>query len=366
MYERGRVDSPDRDRDNLRRFLLVTAFTASTVAFAVLYLPPTLRYRTYLGDYIIFWQAGSGWPLYRNLHELTFPYPPTALLLVKPFGSLPFVPAVIAWTLAGVALLYVTSRRLVTPKAAAIGMLSCAVLWLALSGQVSGFVAACVIGGLTARRPWQQGLLFALAGIIKPQSVLMVPVALLAERNWRVAAWGALFGALLVGISVALWGADLWPRWLHILRDFPALLAERQVNRADVGVAGLALKLGLPSWLFVLGIPLGIACVWRTFRRQADDAERYTALVCGVVLCSPYVLGYDLAALSIVCVGFLLDREQSKSVWRASAMIVSSVLTAPGVVLMAVELARLGNFNRLKQHARISKIYHREHANHVN
>jgi hypothetical protein len=326
-----------------RRFLIIVAFAASSIAFFFFILLKWLRYRTYLGDYLIFWRAGAGWPLYHDLHQLVFPYPPTALFLVRPFGLLPFWWALAAWSLTGVAALYLSARLLVARQAVLIGIMSASCLWLALDGQTTLFVAPLIVLGVVARQPWLAGLCFAAAGVVKPQSAVAVPIALIAARQFRAIIWGAFFAAILVNLSMVIWGAGLWPRWLNILHTYPALLVEWDQIYADAGLAGLAAKARLPIWLYLIGVPLGCITVWRTFSRDAPAAERYAALVCGSVLLSPHTLAYDLATLSIVSTAFLLDKERSPMMWRASAMIISEVLTAPGVVLMALCLCRRSN-----------------------
>jgi hypothetical protein len=331
---------PDHDT-TYRRFLIAAAFSSSSIAFVFFMLLNWLRYQTYLGDYLIFWRAGAGWPLYRDLHHLAFAYPPTSLILLTPFGLIPFWWSVAIWTATGMSLLWLAGRRLVGPHDAAVGMLTAACLWLALAGQISGYIIALVVAGIVARRPWVKAACFAAAGVIKPQTLIALPIALVAEKSFKTIAWGAIFALLLVGFSIYVWGFQLWLQWVHSLGAFRALLAERAVDIADVGLTGFALKIGLPGWVYIAGIPVGCLAVWRTFSRpDSTHVERYAALTCGGVLLSSYTLGYDLAALSIVSVAFLLDKERSKNMWRASAMIVSYVLTAPGILLMAYCLAR--------------------------
>lgn len=323
-----------------RRFLIIVAFSASSIAFFFFILLKWLRHGAYLGDYLIFWRAGAGWPLYRDLHQLVFPYPPTALFLVRPFGILPFWWALAAWSLTGLGALYLSATLLVPRKAALFGMMSASCLWLALDGQTTLFVAPLIVLGVVARRTWLGGLCFAAAGVIKPQSAVAVPIALVAARKFRSMAWGALFTAILVALSIVIWGWELWTRWFNILHDYPALLVEWDQIYADAGLAGLAAKARLPIWLYVIGFPLGFITVWRTFSRDSPASDQYAALACGSVLLSPHTLAYDLATLSIVSTAFLLDKDRTPMMWRASAMIVSEVLTAPGVVLMALCLAR--------------------------
>src|SRR4051812_37864001 len=144
-----------------RRFLIMVAFSASSIAFFFFMLFNWIRYRIYLGDFPIFWQAGAGWPLYNDLHKLSFAYPPTTLFLLRPFGLLPFWWALAAWTITGIVLLGLSVRRLVDTKAVLLGMLTLSCLWLALSGQITGFVASLIIVGVVEERPWVAGLCFA-------------------------------------------------------------------------------------------------------------------------------------------------------------------------------------------------------------
>ncbi|MEO8560272.1 MAG: glycosyltransferase family 87 protein [Rhodospirillales bacterium] len=327
----------------LRRLLIVASFTGSTIAFFFFTLVNWLHFQTYLGDYTIFWRAGAGWPIYGDLHDLPFAYPPTALLLLRPFGLLPFWWALAAWTVFGITCLGLSAKRLVDTKAVLLGMLTASSLSLAFSGQISWFVSPLLIAGILGKRSWLNGLCFAIAASIKPQLALALPIALIARRSYRTIGWAILFGAGLFAVSVLAWGSESWVRWFNVLNDFKALLVERGLDKTGVGLAGLALKLGLPSGLFFLGTPLGCACVWRTFSRAAPGPEQFAALACGSVLLSPYVLGYDIAALSIMSVAFLFDKHRSPILWASSAMIISYFMAAPGIALMAGFLALRGS-----------------------
>lgn len=320
--------------------LVSIAYAASGYVFLCLILPDWLYYRAYLGDFTIFWLAGSAGSPYADFRHLPLVYPPPALLLLRPLGLLPFWWALVAWTVAGLTALCLAAKRLVSNEALVFGLLTASCLWLALTGQITWFVAPLVIVGLTSRRPWLAGLCFAAAGVVKPQSILALPFALLASKSYRVIGWTALFASVLIAISIAVFGLDSWVRWFGVLDDFRAFLLERGTDHMDAGLYGLAARLGLPAWLWVLGIPLGIVSVWRVFSGDALNAERYAALACASLLMSPYTLGYDLAALTIVSAFFLLDKERPAALLLASAMVVSSVLTAPGVALMSATLAR--------------------------
>lgn len=298
-------------------------------------------FHRYLGDYLgVFWEiARDPGQAYRHPG---FSYPPPSLLLLRPFGWLPFVPSLVAWDLVGAAALAWAARRMVPPPVIALAFVSFAGIDVLANGQTSLFVAAFAILGVTAADPRARGPWFALAALIKPQSLLAVPVALLARRDGRAIGWALVTATALVLLTMAVFGADIWLRWIECAARFPALLASKGVDRMDVGLYGLARSVGLPGWLYLLGVPLGLGCVVLTFAFPAPMLERYAALAAAAVLLSPYTLGYDLFGLSLVSIALLLDERRSPAWWAAGAMILSTVASAAGIVWLAALLARDG------------------------
>lgn len=326
-----------RGDELLRLGLLATALA---IGFVPLYrfIGSMVWFREFLGDYQVFWGIGSA-PLEWVYGHYGFPYPPTALMLVRPFGLLPFWPSFIAWGLAGAVALSLAARRIVKPGAIALGFITAAGIGVLAGGQISLFIGALVIAGLSAGHPRWRGALLAAAAVIKPQSLLAAPVALIAERNWRAIGWAVATGCGLLLLSVLLFGFDTWVRWATELHKFPTYLTSRGIDRTDVGIYGLARTLGLPRWTYLVGIPLGIATSWLVFRKEAAPVDRYAAFAASTVLMSPYTLAYDLAGLTFACVAMLLDRERSPLIWLAAALIVSSMLANFGIILLAVMLS---------------------------
>lgn len=326
-----------RSDELLRAGLLVTALG---IGFLPLYryLGSMIWFREYLGDYKVFWGIGSA-PLEWVYGHYGFAYPPTALLLVRPFGLLPFWPSLVVWGLAGTVAISLAARRMMGPAAIALGFITAAGAGVLAGGQISLFIGALVMAGVSASSPRWRGALLAAGAVIKPQSLLAAPVALIAERNWRAIGWAIASGCALLLLSVAVLGPDTWIRWATEIHKFPGYLTSRGIDRTDVGVYGLARTLGLPGWTFLAGIPLGIATSWLVFRNEAAPVDRYAAFAASTVLMSPYTLSYDLAGLTFACVAMLLDRNRSPLIWLAAALIVSSVFANVGIILMAVLLS---------------------------
>lgn len=323
-------------REFLRLGLLAAAFAVGLVPI-FRFVGSMIWFREYLGDYQVFWGIGSA-ALHDVYGRYGFPYAPTALLLVRPFGLVPFWPSLVAWGFAGAVAIGAASRRMMGRRALALGFCTSAFLGVLAGGQVSLFVGALVIAGLSARDARWRGALLAAAAVLKPQSLLAAPVALIAERNWRAIACAIAASLLLVALSFILFGVDMWVRWATHLHNFPTYLSSRGIDLNDVGLYGVARSFGLPGSVFLAGVPVGLITSWLVFRGDATLVDRYAAFVCSTVLMSPYTMPYDLAGLSIACTSMLLDRQRSPLIWLAAALIVSSVFANVGILMMAVLL----------------------------
>ncbi|MGH6675198.1 MAG: glycosyltransferase family 87 protein [Xanthobacteraceae bacterium] len=131
-------------------------------------------------------------------------YPPSLLLVAAPFGLLPYLAALAAWTCLGMLALYVTVRG--APLRTFAILLSPASLFCLINGQISLFLGAIILSALKLldRRPITAGFLVALC-TIKPQTGLLWPVLLIASQRWRVLA-AAVCGTLLLVVATASYG----------------------------------------------------------------------------------------------------------------------------------------------------------------
>lgn len=302
--------------------------------------------RGFLGDWNVFWQAGRI-GLARIYVTSSFPYPPTALALFRLFSLPPFGWSFAAWTAFQGIALFVAALRIAPINAVVIGFLGVAVFGTLMGGQASLFTAALAIAGLTAKDPRVGGILFGVLAAFKPQAAAAVPLALLLMKDFPRLTWAVLTGACLGVLTIAAWGPDIWFRWLGNLGSFVDYLTERDINRRDVGLYGLSLRFGLPSWLYFLGIPLGVAVIWKAFAREAEALDRYVALTVGNIQLVPYTLGYDLAGLSIAAAALLLDRRRTVWEWVGAAGVMSGIMATPGLLLLAAHKLLSGAaFNR--------------------
>jgi alpha-1,2-mannosyltransferase len=237
-----------------------------------------------------------------------FVYPPPALLIFAPFGRAPFALANLVWTGIGLlAILLAMSTKVKSPRVLALlaMVLSPASLLVLVTGQVTFLIAAMVVTGLLCLKaqPILAGVLFGLAGAIKPQALVLLPVALFALGAWRAMLMTALSAAAAAVASALVFGLQSWFAWFAaVSRVEDWVMKTPGLVRGMITPTALGMSMGLdPGALATwrLGFGLGaIAMVWFVFRRTEDTARRLTALFGGALFISPYAMHYDAALLA--------------------------------------------------------------------
>jgi hypothetical protein len=235
---------------------------------------------------------------------LPFAYPPCFLLVAAPFGLLSYPAAAADWVLLTFAGYCLAMRRW------APGM-----PWLALSfppllvnvitGQAGFLTAALFIGGmaLLPRRPLLAGVLLGLL-IVKPQLGLVLPLALLAGREWRALAGAAASSVGLILVSLVLLGWEPWQAWLGNADLIASIASEGRAGWHRMASVYGALRLaGLgaaPAWighgLVALAAAAAACLIWY---RKAELGARAGALAAATALASPYLFIYDTLLLIV-------------------------------------------------------------------
>lgn len=236
----------------------------------------------------------QGWPLGPGRLR-PYIYPPTALLLFAPFT----LPAY--WT--GYALFVLATGALFLWGAIRTGapwwlvLLMPTVHLVAFCGQVTFLVGGLVLAGLVLRdRPILSGVLFGLAATIKPQFVVLVPLALLAEGRMRTIIAAGATGLGLCLAATLIWGPQIWLEWLAALPRFNQVIFKDSALVQDAITPYAALvDAGLDGRFAFLLAPLAAALVWFGFRRTRDLADRSLILFGATMLVTPYAMNYELA-----------------------------------------------------------------------
>lgn len=276
-----------------------------------------------------------------------FVYPPSYLLLVLPFGLLPFTASWLLFETATAGLL-----------AAALWLGSderpC-IRWFVLCGALLGPAAAINFGGgenafLSAGllvgglrlvrhgRPATGGVLLGLLSV-KPQFAILAPVALVATRDWRALGW-CVVGALgLAASSAAVFGAALWQHWLAL-----ALGGYWQANAAWVEAARVwgtsvyaaLFASGLPSSLANLGqvvaTIIAAALAYTAYRRPLPADRQIAVLLAATMLAAPHSSVVDFVLLSVAVMLWSIDAlraETALAMWTLALALWLAMLFNP-------------------------------------
>lgn len=295
---------------------------AAALAIGALQLRLTLSGQPLGMDFLPLWTAGrfagshpgqiydfaaishaQGWLLPDFNWLRPFANPPTALLLLAPFGALPFWPALAIWVGLGLGVFLLAGWRLSERHrvlALVLMGLSPATVMAALVGQSVLLAAALVVLAIVEleRRPRAAGALLALAAAIKPQMALLAPVALIAGGGLEALVSAAVVEAVLVALSAIVFGPARWSEWLASLPAFQAVIdGTPGLAPGVISPAGGAHLLGLSGpavalWRAVFAV-VGVVIVWRGFAAAKAAPARLASLAVGTLLATPYAMHYD-------------------------------------------------------------------------
>lgn len=255
-----------------------------------------------LNAFHVFQQTIVGSPL-DGYH---YSYPPVMLLLSAPFALIPYVPGLFVWLTAGWYAFY-RALKLAMPGRGVLllALATPAVLINAVGGQNGTWTAALLGGGLglLERRPYAAGVLFGLM-VYKPHLALLVPVALLAGRQWRAIVAAAVTAGLMLGASWQIFGPELWAHYLRNLTALRHVILEEDISprMVSVFIAMRSLGASVATAYWVQGVFAAVACVAVAvvWFRNTPDALKNAVLLLSACLTAPYLQDYDLVFGAIV------------------------------------------------------------------
>jgi alpha-1,2-mannosyltransferase len=235
-------------------------------------------------------------------------YPPHFLLLLLPFGLISFGASYVLFVIltfsANVAAVcrYTARHRLVI-----FGMfLFPQTPFAFLAGQNSFLTGSLLVGGIgfLEKRPLLGGALLGVA-TYKPQLFMLVPVALIASRQWKALASAAVTAAVLALASLALFGADIWQDWVQVMVA-PSdtyqkwLVAGRLNGQSAYSCAVLAgASINVANAAQAVAALLGGVCVYWSFSKAIPTDLRLAVLLAAALLASPHVSSQDGIFLGI-------------------------------------------------------------------
>ncbi len=340
------------------------------------------------GDFTVFWAAAklavAGQPLAtfdpQALYAVTklpteaphenflWLYPPSFLVALMPLGALSFALAFAAFMAisATAFALAVRAPASVLPGLWRLMLVSPMVIICGLFiGQTSVLWTAGLVAGLWAMRGGKAvaaGLAIALL-TMKPHLGLLIPIGLIAARQWAVIGWATGFTLLLTGAATVVTGPDYWPQFLEALHS--------QVDRVANGAVLMNRLSSLYGFLHALGAGHGgalapqlaltaglIAIIgWIWSRRNLSEDLKCATLCAAIPLATHYALFYEMtlelaAALFLIRDGFgrrLAEKAWLLVLWVGPAPMIlfptllSVALYTPPILLitLAICLARV-------------------------
>ena len=234
-------------------------------------------------------------------------YPPPYLFVAAALARLPYTVAFATWVVVSAIPYAIVVRRLTGHWA---GWLIAGACPLALHNVMigqNGFLTAALIGGALLalpKRPWLAGVCIGLL-IYKPQYGLLLPLALIAARQWRVTAAAVVTACALIVLSWLAFGTEAWAAFIAWLpRASQAFLVEGQAQFGKLqSVLALCRFLGGSDALArvmqgaaTLAAAGALVVLW--FGRAAHEVKA-AALATAALVATPYLYPYDMVVLAI-------------------------------------------------------------------
>jgi hypothetical protein len=339
--------------------MLLLAFFCSAMIDVLGVLIPTINSDYYVGDFTVFWAAAQSEqalvydpvylteiqkPITGDTGLRPFVYPPSFLIFIRFLGLFDHQQAFALWSILGVAIFIAANRSLLPSKKILLSLISPAIFVCLFTGQSTLIVGGLLISGLALinRNQILAGLFIALAATLKPQMLIMVPLALMVAGHWKTLASAILAGAVIGLFCLTLQGYALWLDWIFALQDFLPIIDEIGLPEKGFTPTTLVIWLGLSSpfdiVLKLIAGGLGIVAVAAVFRRTEALHMRVIAIVAGGLLCSPYAMNYELSTMQPALLALLLKRD-THPIGRLSAALCFSTLAGPiGIIMIAIFL----------------------------
>lgn len=239
-----------------------------------------------------------------------FPYPPPFLFAVTPFALLPYLWALIVWVVVTAAFFAYATRRVVeAPYAFA----HPSVLINGWIGQ-NGFLTAGIFTGGTAllgKRPFLAGVILGTL-VFKPQLALLLPVAVIAAREWRAVAGAMLSAGALLLLALIAFGPASYVGFWKILPLYTELMRQdkwpwNEFISPFAFFRYLGVDRTVAMTIQALVALAASAVTWIAWRRNWE--AKVPILAAATLLVPPYLLTYD-ALLLIVPMGYWIARRQ--------------------------------------------------------
>ncbi|MCO5398526.1 glycosyltransferase family 87 protein [Ralstonia soli] len=277
--------------------------------------------------------------LWHEVNYAPWPYPPTFLLAVLPFGFMPFGKALALYSTLGTCVYGLVVARIARRIDSALRpfLIAFPGVFVALGlGQNSLFTVGAAGAALLLLEADSMlaGVCIAMLAV-KPQFGVLFPLALLCGRYWKELAVSASLTLVFVGATVQLLGFDAWEAFASYLPQFNRMAVEHGGDSMWIGmptVFAFSRSVGMPVKLAYLvhgfvAAPAVVIMAW-LWAKRARFELRATAFVVATLMVQPYIMFYDLAWLILPMV-FLMRDGKVLAFSRAEWVVLVAAWCAP-------------------------------------
>ena len=284
------------------------------------------------------WQTGH---FGGGIRDHNYSYPPLTLLYTPIFGALPYVWAFALWTIASVGLFTLAARPWLQRAgyAPALAVLFPSTMVCDWAGHYGLIIGALTLGAWhqLRTRPKMAGILTGLM-VIKPHLAILMPLMLLRRRAWSALAAAAVTVAVLIALSLLIFGPALWQTWLgqttgEQLRMASAthsfFIKMMPTSTPALFHWGLAANLVWPIQILIAVATGGL--LWRFHPEDPHQAALATAT--GTFLVLPYAFNYDMTVVGLAGALIMHRKDARDHLWRTAAGAIGFVLPAAVIFL---------------------------------
>ena len=241
--------------------------------------------------------------------EIAFPfyYPPTYLPFIYPLGWAASYGWGMALWLGLTAAGYLAALWRACPgwRTVWIGAASPMALVVLLTGQ-NGFLSAALLGGgvgLLFTRPVLAGVLLG-AMTYKPHLGILVPIALIAARQWTAFAAATATSVILAGIATIWFGAEVWPAFVASgIRAMghvdSSLILDWKVQSFFAAARVAGLPIGVAQAVQAVATALAAGLVAWVWSRPVAGRLKAAILLLSAPIAAPYAMDYDYAVAAV-------------------------------------------------------------------
>jgi hypothetical protein len=202
-----------------------------------------------------------------------------------------------------------------------------------IHGQ-NGFLTTALFGGgamALQRRPVLAGMCFGCLAY-KPHIAMLVPVGLIAARQWTAFVAAAVTALVLTAGSVLILGLDTAHGFLAGVPLAAQTLEQGLVGDAKMQSAFAAARLlGAPltaayALQAAAALAAAVAVAWHARRRPADGAV-VALMAAAALLATPFLLAYDLVLLSLPLAWLVQEAQRTGfRPWEKTVLILGFIL----------------------------------------